>query len=65
MLSAADHWARVVDLVERYAELPLGIVDASVVTLAERLDQTRVASLDHRHLGIVRPAHCARLELVP
>lgn len=58
-------WARVAELMERYADLPLGLVDASVVTLAERLGQTRIASLDHRHLGVVSPRHCPRLELVP
>lgn len=56
---------RVAELVETYIDLPLGLVDASVVAVAERLGQTRIASLDHRHLGVVRPAHCDRLELVP
>lgn len=58
-------WLRVTELVETHIGLPLGLVDASVVAVAERLGQTRIASLDHRHLGVVRPAHCDRLELVP
>lgn len=58
-------WRRVTELVETYSDLPLGLVDASVVAIAERLGQTRIASLDHRHLGLVRPAHCDRLELLP
>lgn len=58
-------WQRVAELVETYVDLPLGMVDASVVAIAERLGQTRVASLDHRHLGVVKPRHCERLELVP
>lgn len=61
----AAEWPRVAELVETYVDLPLGLVDASVVAIAERLGQTRVASLDHRHLGVVRPRHCERLELVP
>ncbi|MGL6278982.1 MAG: type II toxin-antitoxin system VapC family toxin [Gaiella sp.] len=52
-------------LVERYADLPLGFVDASVVTTAERLGETSVATLDHRHFSVVRPAHVPRLALVP
>ena len=58
-------WDRIAELVESYIDLPLGLVDASVVAIAERLGQTRIASLDHRHLGVVRPRHCERLELVP
>jgi len=56
---------RVADLVEKYVDLPLGGTDASVVTIAERLDQTRVATLDRRHFTVVRPAHCDAFELVP
>lgn len=58
-------WERVSELVGTYVDLPLGLVDASVVAIAERLGQTRIASLDHRHLGVVRPAHCDRLQLFP
>ncbi|MCL2768863.1 MAG: PIN domain-containing protein [Solirubrobacterales bacterium] len=60
-----SEWERVVELVERYADLPLGVADASLVALAERHDQRQVASLDHRHLGVVRPRHTDRLTLLP
>ena len=56
-------WARITELCERYADL--GIVDASVVTLAERLGVTRIATLDHRHFAAVRPAHTPAFELLP
>ncbi|CAN5198895.1 hypothetical protein BH23ACT9_BH23ACT9_00450 [soil metagenome] len=62
---AADEWSRIHELVDRYEDLPLGVTDASVVVLAERLGLTTVASLDHRHLGVVQPAHADRLTLVP
>ena len=32
---------------------------------AERLGAVRVASLDHRHFSVIRPAHCDAFELVP
>ena len=57
--------ARCRDLQEHYADLKLGVVDASVVALAERLAETKVATLDHRHFGTVRPAHVEALELLP
>ena len=58
-------WSRVRELVTSYADLPLGGTDASVVTIAERLDQTRVATLDRRHFNVVRPAHTDAFELIP
>ena len=58
-------WPRVAELTERYADLPLGMVDASIVVLAERHRADTIASLDHRHFSTVRPAHVKRLTLVP
>lgn len=52
-------------LQRRHADLALGVVDASVVALAERLDERRVATLDHRRFAVVRPAHTKALELLP
>jgi len=63
-LTPAD-WARCSELVERYADLDLGVVDASVVAIAERLSITTVASIDRRDLLVVRPAHCDAFELIP
>ena len=48
-----------------YADLGLGVVDASVIALAERLGETRIATLDHRHFTVVRPQHVHAFELVP
>jgi len=36
-----------------------------VVTLAERLGTTRIASLNHRDFTVVRPRHAAAFELLP
>lgn len=58
-------WSRVAELVERYADLPLGIVDASVIVACERLEADTLATLDRRHFGIVRPRHVPELRLVP
>ena len=40
-----------------YADLKLGFVDASIIALAERLNETRIATLDRRHFSVVRPRH--------
>ena len=60
-----DDVARAADLVDAYADFPLGFVDASIVAMAERLDITTLLTTDRRHFGVVRPAHCPRLRLVP
>jgi len=56
---------RAADLVVTYGDLPLGGTDALVVTTAERLELTTVATLDHRHFRVLRPRHVPALELVP
>jgi uncharacterized protein len=56
---------RISELVETYADLPLGTVDASVIALAERLGLPAVATLDHRHFRVVRPRHVPAFELLP
>ena len=63
-LTVADY-ARMAELVEQYANLPLGTTDASVIALAERLDLDEVATLDHRHFTVVRPKHVRALTLLP
>lgn len=52
----AGDWLRIAELVGRYRDLPLGTVDASVITAAERLSINTIATLDHRHFRIVQPS---------
>ena len=61
----ATDWVRIIDLVGRYRDFPLGTVDASVIARAERLGVTAVATLDHRHFAAVRPAHTEAFILLP
>jgi predicted nucleic acid-binding protein len=63
-LTASD-LDRMADLVERYADLPLGATDASVVALAERMATAEVATLDRRDFSVVRPRHVGALTLLP
>jgi len=53
------------ELQSTYADLEVGVVDASVLALAERLGEPKVATLDHRHFGVMRPRHAAALDLLP
>lgn len=60
-----EDWVRIVELLDRYADSQIGVVDASVIAACERLGETKLATLDHRHFGTVRPRHCEALELLP
>lgn len=60
-----EDWHRIGALAAKYSDLPLGLVDAAVIAIAERLHVTRLATLDRRHLTVVRPAHVDAFELVP
>ena len=53
------------ELQGKYADLGLGVVDASVLAVAERLGERKLATLDHRHFAAVRPRHVEALNLLP
>ena len=63
-VTAAD-LDRMAELVETYADFPLGLVDASVIAVAERLGAADIATLDRRHFSVVRPAHVPAFRLLP
>jgi uncharacterized protein len=56
---------RALELQRAYADMPIGIVDASVLALVERLGEPKLGTLDHRHFGALRPSHTDSLMLVP
>jgi predicted nucleic acid-binding protein len=51
---APDDWQAIADLVERYADFPLGGTDASIAVLADRLGTDLVITLDRRRFGALR-----------
>jgi predicted nucleic acid-binding protein len=56
---------RCLELQRQYEDQSLGVVDASVFALVERLRESKLATLDHRHFAVVRPAHTQARELLP
>jgi predicted nucleic acid-binding protein len=66
LLELPLHWLlRAGELLDSYRDLPLGLVDATVVAATEMLNEPKLATLDHRHFSVVRPAHVAALTLLP
>lgn len=62
---AAEDFDRIAELVDTYADLPLGGTDASVIALAERTGAEVVVTLDRRHFAAVKPRHREALTLLP
>jgi predicted nucleic acid-binding protein len=52
-------------LVEKYSDLDLGLVDASVVALAERLGTDRILTVDQRDFRVVRSKRGKPFWLLP
>jgi predicted nucleic acid-binding protein len=63
-LVQADY-SRVRSLCDRYADAGIGFVDAAVLAIAERLNEPKIATLDRRHFGMLRPRHVDALALLP
>jgi len=56
---------RVHQLLEQYADNQLDFTDSAIVAIAERLNITRIYTLDRRDFSIIRPSHCDYFELFP
>ncbi len=60
-----EDYRRVRDLCDRYADAGIGFVDAAVLAVVERLGEPKLATLDRRHFGFLRPRHVDALHLLP
>jgi predicted nucleic acid-binding protein len=60
-----EDYRRVKKLLETYADLRVGLVDAAILAIVERLREPKLATLDHRHFTVMRPRHVEALELLP
>lgn len=66
LLELPKRWLlRAGELLDRYRDLSLGLVDASVLAATEMLDEPKLATLDRRHFHALRPSHCEALQLLP
>lgn len=61
----APDYTRVRELCDRYADADIGLVDAAVLAIVERMNEPKLATLDHRHFGLLRPRHRESIRLLP
>lgn len=60
-----DDLKRIVELLKVYSDVNIGFVDASIITIAERLKVSRILTTDRRHFSIIKPMHCKAFTLLP
>jgi predicted nucleic acid-binding protein len=62
---SADRLAAALAIVERYADQPIGVADASNLVLAQAYRMTTVVTLDRRHFSVLRLPDGRALEILP
>ena len=56
---------RAAEVIERFADLKIGLADASLVVLAERYGVSRILTLDVKHFAVLRIGARKRFNVVP
>jgi len=56
---------RLHEILEQYSDNQLDFTDAAIIAIAERLNTTRVYTLDRRDFSTIRPSYCDYFELLP
>jgi predicted nucleic acid-binding protein len=57
--------SRCVELLDKYDNLNIGFVDASLIAVSERLRINKILTTDRRHFHSVKPNHCNAFNLLP
>lgn len=60
-----EDFRRSFQLLETYSDANIGLVDASMVAIAERLKIHRILTTDRKHFCIIRPRHWKTFDLLP
>ena len=60
-----DDYLCIRQIMAQYSDSAVGFVDAAVLAIVERLNEPKLATLDRRHFGVMRPRHVAALHLLP
>ena len=58
-------YARTAEILRKYNDANIDFVDACIVAIAERLNITKILTVDRRHFSIFRPNHCDAFEILP
>jgi predicted nucleic acid-binding protein len=61
----ADDIGQALNIIERFADVDIGLADASIVVLADRYRIRDVLTLDHRHFEALRRSNGRPFRLLP
>lgn len=56
---------RAICVIDTYADLNVGLADASLVVLADRYRTRTILTLDRRHFDLMRPLAGGHFEILP
>ena len=56
---------RAAEILEKYDDNNIDFVDAVIVAMAERLNITKILTVDRRHFSAFKPRHGAAFEILP
>jgi hypothetical protein len=60
-----DDLSRAIEILEQYRDAEFGMVDATVMAMAERMKIKTILTIDRRDFSFFRPRHCDAFTLVP
>ena len=63
--TTTSDFTRALEIQEQQSDLTLGLVDSSIMAIAERLQIPRVFTFDRRHFLAVKPKGLSHLEILP
>ncbi len=61
----AGDYTRTAEILRQFHDNKIDFVDACIVAMAERLNITKILTVDHRHFRSFDPKHCSAFELIP
>ncbi len=61
----AEDYRRAAEILRKYDDANIDFVDAVIVAIAERLNITKILTVDRRHFGAFKPRHCKAFEILP
>ena len=62
---SSSDYLRTAEILRKYNDANIDFVDACIVAMAERLNITKILTVDRRYFQIFRPVHCKAFEILP
>lgn len=64
-IPTSEDYKRTAEILRKYDDANIDFVDACIVAISERLNITKILTVDRRHFGIFKPVHCEAFEILP